>query len=190
MKLSNSMRSAFIRSVMDDVPSIDYQEQAEKLIHEYALSLLPAPLRRALEINPALKCWLVTNYQQAPYGLGAFYTYKLDGINDDLLVRNSALRLKMDELAELSSNQRKARSALTDKLRDASNACSTRKQLLQALPEFEKYMPAAPDAKTGNLPATINLVTDLVAAGWPKNKPVEKLNAANDSACNGLVLAA
>ena len=41
MRLTNTLREAFIRAVMDDVPSIDYAEQEQKVATAWAVSIMP-----------------------------------------------------------------------------------------------------------------------------------------------------
>jgi hypothetical protein len=48
---------------------------------------------------------------------------------------------------------------------------STRKALVDLLPEFEKYLPADEAKAIASLPAVANVLSDFVKAGWPKNQP-------------------
>ena len=44
MRLIKSDKEAFVRSVLDDVPQIDYQAQVNKLVNDWAISKLPEQL--------------------------------------------------------------------------------------------------------------------------------------------------
>ena len=55
---------------------------------------------------------------------------------------------------------------------------STRKGLADALPEFEKYLPADEPAAVRSLPVVANVVADFVKAGWPKGKQPARAAAA------------
>ena len=59
---------------------------------------------------------------------------------------------------------------LRDKLTGAINACTTRKQAAEAIPEFEKYLPADEPKALRSLPALANVAADFVKAGWPKGQ--------------------
>jgi hypothetical protein len=74
---------------------------------------------------------------------------------------------KIDELAQKYKDEDRAVNDAQCALRGAIEACSTYKQLMTRLPEFEKYYPK-PDAPTANLPALANVVADLSKLGWPK----------------------
>jgi hypothetical protein len=61
--------------------------------------------------------------------------------------------------------------ALRTKLSATADAVSTRKALIDLLPEFEKYLPADESKAVASLPAVANVLSDFVKAGWPKNQP-------------------
>ena len=172
MRLTNTIKDAFIRSAMNDVPKIDYDEQARQIATKAVEALMPAALQRAIKAEPVIAAWLDKNYLHFPNGLGSCFltcpAETVDRIRKDPLVWN-----QITLLGGKATEQFKARSELEAKLRAATGACTTRKQLEAALPEFVKYLPTEVTA-TVNLPAIANLVTDFMAAGWPKQK------AAND----------
>lgn len=88
-----------------------------------------------------------------------------------------ALHPRMDEATQralyslkIHANEQAAhRRELRDKLSTIVYGLTTTTALEKALPEFAKYLPKAA-AKTDNLPAVANLVTDFVKAGWPKEQ--------------------
>ena len=168
MKLTNYLRKAFVSAVMQDVPVQDFDEQIDKVRVEAVAKELPEKLRAAW-LDPLLRCYFDTRSLhvhgdfcvQAPSPL---YMYNsTDGPTHPSYRIKDALR----PLAEQKAEARRARRELEDKLHAVVAGCNTRKQLIEALPEFEKYAPQEP-AKLAGLPAVSGVVADLVAAGWPK----------------------
>ena len=45
MKLTNIIRDAFVRSVMNDVPTVDYSEQIREVVTKEAVAQLPEKVR-------------------------------------------------------------------------------------------------------------------------------------------------
>ena len=166
MRLSTSMRLAFVRAVMDDVPFVDYDEQVRELAQKTVDSYRPAALVRALEIDPSIQDWLNRDYQYIHKYQKSFCLVgskqSLDRLNADPNFTQAAQNLRKQQQAQLEQ-----RSALETKLKASAQACQTRAQLAKALPEFEKYLPIeASNSKC--LPALANLMSDFMAAGWPK----------------------
>ena len=166
MRLSTSMRQAFIRAVMDDVPFVDYDEQVRELAQKTVDSYRPAALVRALDLDPSIQDWLNRDYQYIHKYQKSFCLVgskqSLDRLNADPDFTQAAQNLRKQQQAQLEQ-----RSALETKLKASAQACQTRAQLAKALPEFEKYLPI----EAGNskcLPALANLMSDFMAAGWPK----------------------
>ena len=166
MRLSTSMRLAFVRAVMDDVPFVDYDEQLRQLAQKTVDGYRPAALVRALALDPSIQDWLnrdyqfISKYSQSFCLVGA--KQSLDRLNADPDFTQAAQNLRKQQQAQLEQ-----RSALETKLKASAQACQTRAQLAKALPEFEKYLPI----EAGNskcLPALANLMSDFMAAGWPK----------------------
>lgn len=165
MKLTNYLRKAFVSAVMQDVPVQDFDEQIDKVLVEAVAKELPEKLRAAW-LDPLLRCYFDT---RSFYVHDDFYVhipaplYSYDESNEFCYRIKDALR----PLAEQRAEARRARRELEDKLHAVVAGCNTRKQLIEALPEFEKYAPQEP-AKLAGLPAVSGVVADLVAAGWPK----------------------
>jgi hypothetical protein len=66
-------------------------------------------------------------------------------------------------------------------LKSVAYACTTRKQLEEALPEFSNYLPEEEAKAARDLPVVVNVVADFVKAGWPK-KNQGKIAAAKAAA--------
>lgn len=171
MRLTSTHREAFVKAVLADVPFVDYDEQIRKIIYEDSIQALPEKVQ-VVARDPNLKAYLNTTY---------FYrtdrhmpSVVVIGRERDGYSVSATAEGKVRALLELKKEQETVRNDLENKLQATIAACSTRKTAVERPPEFEKYLP--PDlsaSKDSFLPAIANLVTDLAAAGWPKDKKVE-----------------
>lgn len=162
MKLTNSIRSAYIRSVMNDVPEKDYKEQATKLVMAAAIASLP-PAVAKIYSDPKTRHYIHTTWNSFGF---ITLTYPSGGDRPTLSKEDTRT---LAELSEANTTQYKLRNDLQDKVKAAAYSCTTRKALVELLPEFEKYLPSEQEAASKNLPAIANLMVDMVKAGWPKN---------------------
>lgn len=169
MKLTKSDREAFVRAVIDDVPTVDYQEQAETLVRSVALSTFPEDLRPMVTKYPDYfedhYVWLPGQLQNRYFKIDKSCAYELfKGKFPEIWKQLSALAKQLEEQNERVRTLRQQLSGVIE-------SCSTLKQAKERLPEFEKYLPQERNGvAVANLPAISNLVTDLMAAGWPKSK--------------------
>lgn len=165
MKLTNYMRDAFVRSAMNDVPKVEYDEQIRALAMKTALAALPAKVQ-AVWKDPDLKHHLETTYIHFRF---AGVSLQIPGA-----VGDGAARKHVEEACAPLTNkaiaQTKAHDELERRLRAVAYGVTTRKALADALPEFVKYLPADEPAAIRTLPAIANVVSDFVKAGWPKEK--------------------
>jgi hypothetical protein len=170
MKLTNSIRNAFIRSVMNDVPKIDHSEAIRKLVVEDFASKLPTKIK-AIWNDKELRHWIKTDYS---FWGGVSVTYPSAEQTSwrDVPALSQKAQIEVDALVKARKEQDEVRNQLESKLKSAAYGCNTRKQLAELLPEFEKYLPVDQSAAlTKNLPAVANLIVDFTKAGWPKNQP-------------------
>lgn len=174
MKLTNYIRDAFIESVMNDVPSIDYDEQITSLIMKKAVERLPKPVQ-ALWKSEATKVFVVTGQCRVGGhdavsigGVPGFDDWgsKLMGATPE---ESKAFFAQFDELLAKRKEQKDRRHDLRAKVRAVAYSSTTRKALLEKLPEMEKYLPEEGE-KASQLPVVANLLGDLVKAGWPKSE--------------------
>ncbi|MGG2044858.1 Nmad5 family putative nucleotide modification protein [Burkholderia gladioli] len=169
MRLSTHHREAFVRAVMDDVPQVDFDEQARVLVQKWATARLPAKLR-------ALQREFSDYFQHESVWLPG-------SLNNVMCVTNTgssdtAKRIKEDpdlhpllnELSRAKTAQADARKVLRAKITSTIGMCSTLKQAHERLPEFAKYLPSLDAPVDRTVPMVANLVADLTAAGWPKGK--------------------
>lgn len=168
MRLTNTIRDAYVRSVMDDVPRVDYSEQIRELVTKAHIRALPREVRRAWE-DPNQQNYINTVYRS--YGgvsVGPLPGYGGSWNSNEHPVLMTPDQLELDALVAKMRAQEKSRDNLKAKLRSAAYAATTRKQLAELLPEFEKYLPADDTAALRTVPVVANLVADFVDAGWPK----------------------
>lgn len=164
MRLTKYDKEAFVRAVMNDVPRIDYREQAQKLFDEWLVTKLPAEVAAVFKRN------------DLQHYLESFYVSRMPLISHRQIAAcgielDDAIRERLEALDQLDTEQCDVHEQLKDKVTAVIYGCSTLKTATERLPEFVKYLPADRDG-TGvtNLPAISNIVASLVAAGWPKQQ--------------------
>ena len=165
MKLTHYIRDAFITSVMNDVPAVDYMEEYRKTYLAVYLPTLPKEVQ-AMWASNALRPFLktVTIYRLD----GGFAIPTADPYQDPKLV--DTLTVTLNELKVAHDAQRNKHAELRQQVKSAAYACTTTKQLRELLPEFDRYLPAE-DAKTSRqLPVVQNIMAEFVKAGWPAKK--------------------
>jgi hypothetical protein len=163
MKLNKWHKEAFVTAVMADVPKVDHDEQARKLVNVWEKASIPPAVKKAMEQNPE---WFERKNLYTPGRLNSVSAYaKEDGYH----IRQEFPELwsQLEELATAKAAQATQLQHLQAKLTSTINGCSTLKQALEILPEFEKYLPSE-EAKTASLPMVSGMVAELIAAGWPK----------------------
>jgi len=162
MKLTNYIRDAFVKSVMNDVPQKDYSQQIQDMVRKSLHSTLP-PKIKELATDPVLSRYL-NSRSGSFYGV---YTPYFGDRQEHLPVKDQVAIQKIKDLKDAQDTQRKD---LETKLKAAAYGCTTSKALLELLPEFGKYLPAEEEKTCRTLPAVANLMADLSKAGWPKKE--------------------
>jgi hypothetical protein len=174
MRLTNTLRQAFVKAVMQDVPKIDDQEQIRSLIQKAVKEALPAKVA-AVWNDPQLRAYITTGSLSCKWGTSAENVYmsielpstrhySYEGVDVPVKVVEEANALGVAWYRQIA-----VRDVLEKKLTQAAASVMTRKALAELLPEFEKYLPAdEANAQKTNLPALANVVSDFVKAGWPK----------------------
>lgn len=165
MRLTNAMRSAFVRSAMNDVPMIDYEERIAALMTDAAVELLPAPLKKIWIESPELREYFHKVHVSVSCG-GLYCSVWVPAIP----AHEAEIEAAAVDLSNLADKQNEQRVALRRKLEACAASVSTRKALAALLPEFEKYLPQDDTAACRTLPAVANVVADFVKAGWPKER--------------------
>jgi len=161
MKLTNYDRDSFISSVLDDTPSINYNDQARNLVQKSAVAKAHQKIKAVYADNSLRGFLKFDKYYNMPYPLGSIRTLDTEFKNEELDKQLSDLALKLKEQSAI-------RDDLSAKVKAVIYSCSTLKQATERLPEFVKYLPKDRDGVTSGVPSVVNLVEDLIKAGWPK----------------------
>lgn len=174
MKLTKYDRDAFVASAMEDVPTVDYSAQAQKLWTATVKASLPVDLLNTIAKYPD---WFHSNYVPMPGVLQNFHSvYQNDNIDSEKWRKDfPEMHAVISEMADKLKLQNKSHSQLRQQLCNAISLCNTLKQAEEALPEFKKYLPEDRDGdkKCRQMPVIDNLVADLMNAGWPKDQPTQ-----------------
>jgi len=167
MKLTKIHRQAFVRAVMQDVPTVNFDDQIHKFVKERAIEYLP-PQLRPVALDKDLSGFLSMDtmwFEQHRTGVGAVRVFA---------ARSGGFRLNDKDQAHISKLMNEAerqiedRKSLQERIEGVIASCITLRQATERLPEFVKYLPAEQE-KTNNLPAIANIVADLAKRGWPKS---------------------
>lgn len=168
MKLTNTIRDAFVRAAMNDVPTVDFEEQYRKLMIDDAVAQLPPAVRKLWD-NKATRDYVNLTMVGSRYsGFNAYVPGMRDYRPSAEATDKGAVLAKELEAQEDTQRQLRAN------LKSAAYSVSTRKALVDMLPEFEKYLPADEAAANRSVPVIANLVADFSKAGWPKGKKPSK----------------
>ena len=165
MRLTKVIRDAFVRAAMADVPQRDYQAEIHKLLQDDAISKLP-PKVKAIADDKDLRHFLKTE----SHHISGYQCSNVRVMHPEY-TRSPKVNEKVEALLVEFAEQRARLDALRTKLAATADAVSTRKALVDLLPEFEKYLPADEAKAIATLPAVANVLSDFVKAGWPKNQP-------------------
>lgn len=150
MKITKYGKEAIIRSVMNDVPGID-QAKTRKEMQEAITKAMSPEVRKLAKTHP--KALLTKSYGSYQYGLDSYLTLVVGDVDTDEVLKSWSVAHQVRQDAKYQ-------------LTNAINSCNTLKQLMERLPEFERYYPTEQQL-TKNLPALLNVVSDLSKLGWP-----------------------
>lgn len=169
MRLTETLRTAFVRAALQDVPNDvkALEAEAHKLVVQDSVDQLPKQLVFATGDKNLSEFLHRSNHWFHGSPFSSVYVF-CRRTGDYIMSEKTAK--KVEELSEKARATRQTISDLQDKLERVAKSCSTRKQLAELLPEFEKYLPADTPAASRSVPAIANLVTDFTKAGWPKEK--------------------
>lgn len=164
MKLTNYIRDAYINSVMNDVPEVDYTDKIIKHVLASIGGDLPTQVAKIWK-DPKT-CGFI---KKAGFMFNGVYVVVPTGDPYKAPKLNENDQLQLVELSKLHADQKTLRNTLRQKVKQTAYGCTTSKALIDLLPEFEKYLPAESGSTCRNLPVIANLMVDLVKAGWPKD---------------------
>lgn len=166
MRLTTSHKMAIVRRVMDDVPFIDYPQQAEEIINRDMLQVAPPKLRPILQDKELRNYVLNGNSSYHPGVYSAGGRHRSVTIFPGYKPSIEALE-ELQPIIAIAKTQYEFFQAMKTKVEGAIKACTTTGAVLKYLPEFEKYLPIE-EKKVTTLPAIANLAADLTKMGWPK----------------------
>lgn len=174
MRLTTHTRAAFVAAVLNDVPCMDYQEEARIAVQKWAVDHLPPKLRALYkEFGGYFNC----EYINLP-GMLSSVRVVTGSTGSDMraaMQADAPFWARITELSKLCNEQNEARKALRAKVGAAIAACTTVKQAHERMPEFAKYLPSLDATVDRTVPVVANLVAELAAAGWPKGtKPAAR----------------
>lgn len=179
MKLTKHHKEAFVRAVMNDLPTADFLEQASKLIQGSVYSQMPSEVKAVYD-NKLSRHWLtLNNYHLSYVGTLAYYGGGFGNSSSgyDETARQELMKsIKLIESA--ASDAQVVKRNIEEKLIAVIASCTTLKVAESRLPEFVKYLPTDTDGvSTAGVPMIVDLVTTLTEAGWPKEENKELLAA-------------
>lgn len=167
MRLTNYIRDAFVTAAMQDVPKIDYEEQIRKAYTEAHIDAMPPEVAKVYKKHGE---WFNHSYKHVQ-GVNSTFTVPKPQHVEVMLDPKRVAAINL--MAEKAKTQRTTRNELADRLKGIAYGATTRKALLEALPEFEKYLPEDTPKASRSVPAIANLVSDFTKAGWPASNKVK-----------------
>lgn len=174
MKLNKTHKEAIVRAVMQDLPRTDRnkaKETIKKMVTEDVNKFAP---KQIAEIwgKPELACYLNITNSNVGYLASRGYINNLFEVSYPYKHEFSAgFVAEVTAIVDQLKDEAEAVNQARQKLETALAGVSTRKQLVDMFPEFEKYAPEEFTRST-LLPAVANVVADLSKLGWPKDKTV------------------
>jgi hypothetical protein len=157
MKITKYDRLAIVKAIMADVPKPDKNKRLQEIQAAIVKAMSPMVRKVFKETPGALRTYHVGDLTYN--GNWDSRTVVVGDVTDGMM--DAILKPYKDADDDLY--------AAHCKLRNAIDSCTTRKALMDRLPEFEKYFPTE-TSPTKNLPALSNVVADLSKLGWPKSK--------------------
>jgi hypothetical protein len=169
MRLNNSIKQAFVKSVLDDSALVDYTTQITDRVKKYFYDIAPADVKKVYD-NPKTQKYISSNSVSMNYGSEYLGWFSAPLIPIDCVVTDMDLLAELAYLKKQENEQQKKRWELETKLRGVIDSFTTVKTAREALPEFAKYLPEVDGSRCKTLPAIAGLVADLQNIGWKPAK--------------------
>lgn len=172
MRLTKWQRSAFINSVMNELPKVDYKELTTNMLLDAAVRRMPREIAAAWA-KAENRAWFEL---QAHYMFGHyFYLPAPDRSATDngtslLAVMTEDEKRQASEWEKANAAQSETRETLRQSLSSALSGISTVKQLRETFPDFAKHAPqieARAGSAGGGALAVRGIVEAFAAAGYP-----------------------
>jgi hypothetical protein len=158
VKLTKYDKQAIVNAIMADVPKPDKDKRRNDIQAAIVKAMNPAVRKVFKDFPGALR---TSHIGDLVYN---------DRYDSRYLIVGDVGEKVLEEILKPYREQDAARYSAETKLRNAIESCTTRKALMERLPEFEKYFPAESAPLSKSLPALANVVADLSKLGWPKDK--------------------
>lgn len=169
MRLNNSIKQAFVKSVLDDSALVDYTTQINDRVKKYFYDIAPADVKKVYD-NPKTQKYIANNSVSMNYGSEYLGWFNSPLIPVDCVVTDMDLLAELAYLKKQENEQQRKRWDLETKLRGVIDSFTTVKTAREALPEFAKYLPEVDGSRCKTLPAIAGLVADLQNIGWKPAK--------------------
>ena len=170
MRLNNSIKQAFVKAVVADTASVDYNTKIHDRVKKYLYDIAPDPIKKLYD-DPKTQGYFQHTSVNLSYG-----THYLGWFGVPLVPSPDYKVVDLDFLAEIhyyqeeEHKQRDITWKLEEKLRGVIDSFTTVKSAREALPEFAKYLPEVDGSRCKTLPAIAGLVEDLQKVGWKMPK--------------------
>lgn len=165
-RLTKNSRTAFIRAVVDDIPTVDYDEKMRIALQKFAVSVMPAKLR-ALYKEFANHFEHSTAWTNAGFSNVTVVSPSREAF-EQAIERDEAITLTIRQLSADRLEQEERIDGLRDKVHALAFSVNTVEALLEAAPDMAKYISSRGDVLDRTVPVVTNLVQELHSAGWPK----------------------
>jgi len=169
MRLNNSIKQAFVNSVLADSALVDYTTQITDRVKKYFYDIAPADVKKVYD-NPKTQKYIANNSVSMNYGSEYLGWFNSPLIPVDCVVTDMDLLAELAYLKKQENEQQRKRWDLETKLRGVIDSFTTVKTAREALPEFAKYLPEVDGSRCKTLPAIVGLVSDLQSIGWKPAK--------------------
>jgi hypothetical protein len=163
MRLTAAHKQAFVNAILNDTPTVDYDDLARKLVQEYLVSVAPPPIRAIYE-SPELRPYLEIRRDVIGHMWGGYYCRPPGELRLPKHIED-----KLTNLRDRRDEQQRRNQELRDKLTALIAPVFTRAKAVELMPELEKYLPPE-ESKTTNLPVVSGTIAALIEAGWPKDQ--------------------
>lgn len=165
MQLSNRQKHEIVEAILRDLPRVDIRHEVRKYVVRKLTAKMPAALRALAESADAGRLRVQERFFRSRDG-GVGVRVEIPGADTEQLTDAEMARV-LDMLDELAAVE-KVGGVIALRLTEAFRKIDTRNQALAAYPAFEPYLPTLPDDPV--VPADETLVSDLQAAGWPRQR--------------------
>lgn len=174
MRMTETIRDAFVGAILADTPRVEYGEQMQKVAQEYLLNAAPPAVVRLFK-NPDTRHYFhqhavrwTDDYSE--YNTTSCFVVPNEGHSNYFRITDPETVKKLSELGAAERQQNRERRELKGKLEATIKGFTTVKSARDAMPELAKYLPDPTIKVDRTVPAVTGLITDLVKAGWPDKK--------------------